>query len=296
VFWVLFGLAAVALVTSIAIPILTIQPYSEQSPTMEKTIFPGDQIFAVHASGLRRGDVVVLKVPASGASDDFVKRVIGLPGDHVACCNAQGRVTVNGKPLDETYLYPGVRPSATAFSVTLRRGQLWVMGDDRSISLDSRQWGPVPVSGVEGRVILVVHGGSFMALRTPRTFVAEGLAPVDTRSDFYVRLGILAMASVALMLILTVFGITRFALRRRRWRRRPAGAPRPPRPLSPPRPVPSVPQARQESVAEAADPVATSADPVATTADPVATTADPMIAIADPVATDADPSVPTDTA
>jgi signal peptidase I len=250
VFWVLFGLAAVALVTSIAIPILTIQPYSEQSPTMEKTLSPGDQIFAVHASGLRRGDVVVLKVPASGASDDFVKRVIGLPGDHVACCNAQGRVTVNGKPLDETYLYPGVRPSATAFSVTLRPGQLWVMGDDRSISVDSRQWGPVPVSGVEGRVILVAHSGSFVALHTPRTFVADGLAPVDTRSDFYVRLAILAMASVALMLILTVFGITRFALRRRRPA---AGAPRP----APPDPV-------------LPDPVLP--DPVEPTADPAVPT------------------------
>jgi hypothetical protein len=143
-----------------------------------------------------------------------------------------------------------VRPSATAFSVTLRPGQLWVMGDDRSISVDSRQWGPVPVSGVEGRVILVAHSGSFVALHTPRTFVADGLAPVDTRSDFYVRLAILAMASVALMLILTVFGITRFALRRRRPA---AGAPRP----APPDPV-------------LPDPVLP--DPVEPTADPAVPT------------------------
>jgi signal peptidase I len=222
VFWVLVVLAAAALSASIAIPVLTIQPYTEQSPTMDNTVHPGDQMFVVTgSSGIRRGDVVVLRVPRkiSGTSDIFVKRVIGLPGDHVACCNAQGRVTVNGKALNETYLYPGDRPSRVTFSVTLRRGQIWVMGDRRNISLDSRTWGPVPESGVLGRVVLIERGSSFVALRTPQTFVSDGLAPADTRTDFYVRLAIAALASVAALLFLTVFGIVRFVARQRRARR-----------------------------------------------------------------------------
>jgi signal peptidase I len=220
-FWVLVVLAAALLSASIAIPILTIQPYTDQSPTMENTIHSGEQMFVVTGSGIRRGDVVVLRVPLriSRTDDIFVKRVIGLPGDHVACCDARGRVTVNGKPLDETYLYPGDRPSVADFSVTLRRGQIWVMGDRRNISLDSRRWGPVPESGVLGRVVLVERGSSFVALRTPRTFVADGLAPADTRPGFYVRLVIAAVTSVAALLILTVFGTARFVTGRRRARR-----------------------------------------------------------------------------
>jgi signal peptidase I len=221
IFWVLVVLAAALLCTSIAIPVISIQPYTEQSPTMENTVHLGDQMFVVTGSGIRRGDVVALRVPrrVSGTDDVFVKRVIGLPGDHVACCNAQGRVTVNGKPLDETYLYPGNRPSVIRFSVTLRRGQIWVMGDRRNISIDSRKWGPVPQSGVLGRVAAVQRGASLVALRTPQTFVSDRLAPADTRPDFYIRLGIAALAAVAALLILTLFGTVRFVSRRRRARR-----------------------------------------------------------------------------
>jgi signal peptidase I len=221
VFWVLVVLAAALLCTSIAIPIVTLQPYTEQSPTMENTVHPGDQMFVVTGTGVRRGDVVALRVPrrVSGTNDIFVKRVIGLPGDHVVCCDARGRVTVNGKPLDETYLYPGNRPSVIRFSLTLRRGQIWVMGDRRNISLDSRKWGPVPQSGVLGRAAAVQRGSSLVALRTPQAFVSAGLAPADARPDFYVRLGIAALASIAALLILTLFGTVRFIRRRRRARR-----------------------------------------------------------------------------
>jgi signal peptidase I len=220
-FWILVVAAAALLCTCIAIPVVTIQPYSEQSPTMENTVHPGDQMFVVTGSGIRRGDVVVLRVPrrVSGTDDIFVKRVIGLPGDHVACCDARGQVTVNGKPLDETYLYPGDRPSVVRFSVTLRRGQIWVMGDRRNISVDSRKWGPVPERGVLGRVAAVQRGSSLVAMRTPRAFVSAGLAPADARPDFYIRLGVAALASVAALLMLTLFGTARFIGRRRRARR-----------------------------------------------------------------------------
>lgn len=221
VFWILVVVSAGLLSASIAVPVLSIQPYTEQSPTMENTIRPGDQMFAVTGSAIRRGDVVVLRVPrrVSGTNDVFVKRVIGLPGDRVACCDAQGRVTVNGKPLDETYLYPGDRPSVVPFSVTLRRGQIWVLGDRRNISVDSRRWGPVPESGVLGRVVAVQRGSTLVALRTPQTFVSEGLAPADNRPDLYAGLAVMALASVAALLILTVIGTSRFVSRRRRARR-----------------------------------------------------------------------------
>jgi signal peptidase I len=226
VFWALVGLAVAALVASLAVPILTFQAYTEQSPTMEKAIFPGDRLFVVTGSDIRRGDVVVLHVPArqSRTSGLFIKRVIGLPGDHVACCT-RGQITVNGKPLDETYVYPGNRPALSGFSVTLGPRQLWVMGDHRNISVDSRKWGPVPLSGVVGRVVFVGHGSDFVALRTPRTFVADGLAPPDTRPDLYLRLAAAALASVAALLLLTVVGITRFVIRKRRSRRAAAARP-----------------------------------------------------------------------
>jgi len=217
VFWVLFGLAVVLLVTSIVIPIESITPYSMPSTSMAKTIVPPDEIFAAPGSGIRRGDVVVLHLPATvaGANGDFVKRVIGLPGDHVACC-ARGHVTVNGKPLDESYLYPGDPPSRTTFSVRLGHGQLWVMGDHRKISLDSQDWGPVPASDVIGRIILVNHDFKLTALHTPPTFVTDGLAPVDTRSDVYLAWLALTAVSVLALLVLAITGITRVMIRRRR--------------------------------------------------------------------------------
>lgn len=220
VFWVLFGLAAVLLVTSITIPIVTIRPHRVPSISMENTVLPGDEILVASGSGIRRGDVVVLRVPVAISGDNglFVKRVIGLPGDHVACCSG-GHVTVDGKPLEESYLYPGDPPSRTSFSVTLGRGQIWVMGDHRKFSSDSQGWGPVPASGVVGRAVLVEHSLSFTALRTPHTFVTDGLAPADTRSDIYVVLALLAAVSALALLVLAITGITRFMIRQRRSRR-----------------------------------------------------------------------------
>jgi signal peptidase I len=221
VFWVLMGLAVAALATSIAIPLLTIQPYVYNSTSMQPTIAQGDRILVALGSGVSPGDVVVLHVPArkSGTDGLFVKRVMAVAGDHVACCDAKGMVTVDGKPLNEKYLYAGNRPSMTSFSVTLGKGQIWVMGDHRDISVDSRKWGPVPASGVVGKVVFVAHGSSISALRTPQTFVSDGLAPADTSPDLYLALALTAVASAAALLLLTAFGATRFAVRKRRSRR-----------------------------------------------------------------------------
>ena len=108
---------------------------------------------------------------------DFVKRVVGLPGDHVQCCDVQGRVLVNGTPVSEPYLFPGDSPSAVVFNVTVPDGKLWVMGDHRSESADSRAHlgdpggGMVPESKVVGRVMAVIwppaHWG---AVSVPDTY------------------------------------------------------------------------------------------------------------------------------
>src|SRR5208282_508106 len=89
---------------------------------------------------------------------DYIKRVIGVPGDRVACCNAQGLVTVNGVALHESsYLYPGAAPSQIAFNIVVPKGRLWVMGDNREVSDDSRLrmtrpgHGTIPENEVIGR-------------------------------------------------------------------------------------------------------------------------------------------------
>jgi signal peptidase I len=94
---------------------------------------------------------------------DFIKRVIGTPGDRVACCTAQGLVTVNGVPLHEkSYLYPGAAPSEIKFSVKVPPGRLWVMGDNREVSDDSRLHstdpggGTIPEKMVIGRAFMIV--------------------------------------------------------------------------------------------------------------------------------------------
>jgi signal peptidase I len=115
---------------------------------------------------------------------DFIKRVIGLPGDHVVCCTAQGLVTVNGVPLQESsYLYPAAAPSQIRFNITVPAGRLWVMGDNRQISDDSRMrqydpgHGTVPENMVIGRAFVIVWPPSrWRILPIPGTFNQPGLA------------------------------------------------------------------------------------------------------------------------
>ncbi|MGD0373775.1 MAG: signal peptidase I [Streptosporangiaceae bacterium] len=114
---------------------------------------------------------------------DYIKRVIGVPGDHVACCNAHGQVTVNGVALRESgYLFPGNVPSSSTFSVTVPPGRLWVMGDHRGVSCDSRchlgdpGGGTVPESQVIGRAFMIVWPPSrWRILPIPATFSQPGV-------------------------------------------------------------------------------------------------------------------------
>jgi signal peptidase I len=127
--------------------------------------------------------------PVDEAGTVFIKRVIGVPGDHVVCCNAQGLVTVNGVPLHEqSYLIPGARPSDAPegfsghFSITVPPGRLWVMGDNRPVSDDSRlrQYDPghgtIPASDVIGRAFVIVWPPSrWRFLPIPSTFSQRGI-------------------------------------------------------------------------------------------------------------------------
>ncbi|MCT9093687.1 signal peptidase I [Streptomyces sp. ASQP_92] len=143
------------------------KPYTVPTQSMEPTVQAGDRVLAQRISGgdVRRGDVVVFSDP-QWANVPMVKRVVGIGGDRVTCCGKDGRLTVNGKPVDEPYLH-GKDASGTPFDAKVPAGQVFLLGDDRLVSLDSRVHledaanGSVPLSAVNARVDAIawpLHG------------------------------------------------------------------------------------------------------------------------------------------
>ena len=213
-FWrelLIIVVAAAAL--TLVVKSFVVQVYKIPSVSMDNTLAVGDRVLVnrlvYHVRPIARGDVIVFSGqdswgpdappgpsdPVLGFFDDvladiglhstqtyYIKRVIGLPGDHVACCT-DGKVTVNGVPLQETsYLYPGDEPSSFSFKAVVPAGHLWVMGDHRSDSGDSRYHtedpgaGAIPIDEVVGRAFMIIWPPSQIRdLPIPSTFAQPAL-------------------------------------------------------------------------------------------------------------------------
>lgn len=188
-------LVVVALLVSLFIKTFLVQFFYIPSGSMENTLQVQDRV-AVNklpftARNVSRGDVVVFRDPANWlpevsdtssnqliakfkaglvavgvlpnpAKQYLVKRVIGVAGDHVICCTKDGKLTVNGTAITEPYIFAGNVPSDMNFDVTVPKDRIWVMGDHRGASADSRYHqedinkGMVPLSRVTGRVFAVI--------------------------------------------------------------------------------------------------------------------------------------------
>ncbi|MEU8760934.1 signal peptidase I [Streptomyces sp. NPDC048659] len=153
------------------------QPFTVPSDSMTPTLAVGSKVLAerIDGSDVRRGDVVVFRDPLWG-DVTMVKRVVGVGGDTVTGAD-DGRLLVNGKPVEEPYLPKGQPASNYAFSTTLPPGKLFLLGDERRNSVDSRAHlqdsghGAVPVSAVVGRVDAVAWP-SPAVLERPAGFAA----------------------------------------------------------------------------------------------------------------------------
>lgn len=222
-------LAVIALVLALVLKTWVVQAFFIPSASMEQTLDIGDRVLVnkvvYHFRTPHRGEIVVFNgldswdsesefpQPTNPVSEaarkiggvfgfaadekDYIKRVIGVPGDRVACCT-DGRMTVNGHELREgSYLYPHNHPSDTPFGpVTVPKGRLWVMGDHRDVSYDSRQHlgdpggGTIPENRVIGKAFVRVWPASrFHPLSVPGTFRQRGLAEEAKKAAATVALG-----------------------------------------------------------------------------------------------------------
>ncbi|MGW3113540.1 signal peptidase I [Streptomyces sp. NPDC001091] len=156
------------LVLMLFLSTFVVRPFDIPSGSMERGLRVGDRVLVnklAYRFGARpdRGDVVVFDGTGYFGHSDYVKRVVGVGGDHVVCCDREGRIEVNGHPVDETgFLYPGNSASDVPFDVVVPDGRLFLLGDHRARSSDSRDHlgspggGMVPVEDVVGRADWIV--------------------------------------------------------------------------------------------------------------------------------------------
>ncbi|MGQ0631730.1 MAG: signal peptidase I [Sporichthyaceae bacterium] len=178
------------------------QAFSIPSPSMQPALDVNDRVLVnklSYAAGeVQRGQVVVFDgrgsfiaagsspglwdrllgaIGFSGDDEHFVKRVIGIPGDRVVCCDSAGKLQINGISLDEPYLFGTDLPSTEKFDIEVPPGRVWMMGDHRSRSADSRAHlgapggGTVPMDKIVGRAIAIVWPpGRWTRLPIPPSF------------------------------------------------------------------------------------------------------------------------------
>ncbi len=264
-------IVVVAAALTLMVKAFIVQVYRIPSASMENTLQIGDRVLVnkvvYRFRGVARGDIIVFSGQDSWGPDApppsnngfvrlwddvlstvglessqtyYIKRVIGLPGDRVACCT-DGKVTVNGVPLTETsYLYPGDAPSFPFKAVTVPAGHVWVMGDHRGDSDDSRYHtsdpggGAVPENEIVGRAFLVIWPPSqFGDLPIPSTFSQAALhaGPAGAAAIGVADVGGTALSVVAAVPVAGaaagagVLGAPLLLLRRRRRTRQPRSTP-----------------------------------------------------------------------
>jgi signal peptidase I len=188
-------LLVTAIIASVIVKAFLFQAFYIPSGSMENTLKVNDRVIVNklgnYLGHIGRGDVVVFVDPggwlppaAASTSNNvttmlkkglvavgllpdpadqaLIKRVIGVAGDHVVCCDAKGRLQVNGQSITEPYVAAGNTPSDMKFDIKVPKSSIWVMGDHRGASEDSRyhqddpRKGMVPISRVVGRAVAVV--------------------------------------------------------------------------------------------------------------------------------------------
>ncbi|HEY3925001.1 MAG TPA: signal peptidase I [Acidothermaceae bacterium] len=254
-FWVeAVVLLVIAAVIAVGVHSFLFQAFFIPSGSMENTLNVGDRVIVNRLSykvgHVQRGQIVVFSgvdswtpegsvTPPSNpvlrelskagsylgfapsGEQDFIKRVIGIPGDHVVCCNSQGQITVNGTALRESYLYPGSDNRTLPFDIVVPPGRLWVEGDHRNDSADSRSHtglpggGTIPINKVIGRAFVIVWPFSRLhRLEIPASYGALKSTNASAVSN------VSASALPSAIGLATVLPLGAVRLRRRRRQRR----------------------------------------------------------------------------
>ncbi|MET9386447.1 signal peptidase I [Streptomyces sp. NPDC002928] len=205
------------------------RPYTVPTSSMTPTIDPGDRVLAQNVDGseVRRGDVVVFRDSTWADNAPVVKRVVGVGGDKVSCCT-NGKLTVNGKQIEEPYLPKGSLAEITDFpTVTVPKGRLFLLGDERQGSLDSTAHltdaasGTVSRDAVTARVDAVIWPMEGM-LKRPTGF--EALGSLSEPGPFR-TIGVLIVVGGALVLVGAAYGpVAKRMGGRARARTEPSGA------------------------------------------------------------------------